>query len=144
MAAALLAKLKINKPPVAKQLVEINIKGLGDEPTLLATDAPKKLNLKPKEDLIRPLKAPLTAVKIIDDSMKANFDRDTFLKNFQRPKIVNTLVVPKEDIEKVPMPMTMPMTMPIGIIKTKKNVTRKLNIKPSKVKFADQPSSAAL
>ena len=62
MAAALLAKLKINKPPVAKQLVEINIKGLGDEPALLAADAPKKLYLNPKEELIGPLKAPATAV----------------------------------------------------------------------------------
>ena len=133
MAAALLAKLKINKPPVAKQLVEINIKGLGDEPALLAADAPKKLNLKPREELIGPLKAPLTEVKIIDDSMKANFDRDTFLKNFQRPKIVNTLV-PKEQAQ-VPKEQAIE---PAQAIKTKKNVTRKLNIKQPKVRFAEQ------
>ena len=46
---ALLARLKINNPPVTKQQVEINIRGLGDEPALLAaTNTPKKLNLNSK------------------------------------------------------------------------------------------------
>jgi len=60
MAAALLAKLKINNPPVIKQQIEINIRG------------------KP---------AVGKAVALVDES-NANFDRETFLKTFQKPKII--------------------------------------------------------
>jgi hypothetical protein len=68
MAAALLAKLKINNPPVTKQQVEINIRG-----------NPAAFDIEKQE------KAPAT---IIDESKNANFDRATFLKTFKKPRVV--------------------------------------------------------
>ena len=74
MAAALLAKLKINNPPVTKQQVEINIRG-----------NPAAFDIEKQE------KAPAT---IIDESKNANFDRATFLKTFKKPKLVQPGPVP--------------------------------------------------
>jgi len=62
MSLALLAKLKINKPPVPKQNIEVNIP-----------------NIEQKEGV--EVKA-----KIIDDTKNANFDRDTFLKSFNKKR----------------------------------------------------------
>jgi hypothetical protein len=63
MAAALLAKLKINNPPIAKQEFEIKIRG---NPAIERQNKP---------------------VTIIDESKDANFDRAAFMKTLQRPPV---------------------------------------------------------
>ena len=125
MAAALLAKLKINKPPVAKEIVEIKIRGKAE-----GLDLGLRQQREPgqKEDEREPVLVK-PAAKIIDESMNANFDRGTFLKNFQRPKVINTLgPVPAAPVLSEPKPAP-------AAAKPKKNTTRKLNIKaPSALK----------
>jgi len=128
MAAALLAKLKINKPPAAKQLVEIKIRGkaegLEDEGVQNVQKefgVQKELGMQ-KEPGEPKMAGPIKpAMKIIDESMNLQFDRNTFLKNFQKPKIVNTLVAAEPPAPPVPV-----QPQPI---KPKKNTTRKLKIK---------------
>ena len=124
MAAALLAKLKINKPPAAKQLVEIKIRGkaegLEDEGV---QNVQKEFGVQKElgePKMAGPIKP---AMKIIDESMNLQFDRNTFLKNFQKPKIVNTLVAAE------PPAPPMPVAGQPQPIKPKKNTTRKLKIK---------------
>jgi len=109
MAAALLAKLKINKPPVPKQNVEINIRekaaAVIEVPTreavareAVAREAVAREAVA-REAVAREAEAPLAeaplpeaplvhrpAVKIVDESKNVNFDRDTFLKSFKNPK----------------------------------------------------------
>ena len=150
--AELLARLKKNNPPIAKKVVEINIRepavemglGMGAKaavaPAAAAAAAEQpvakaKLNIKKKT---------VPDVKIIDESMKVAFDRDTFLKSFQRPRVINTLapasaapIVPAQIAAPiVPAPIVEPeqIVVPAQIVepvpaKTKKNTTRKLNVK---------------
>jgi hypothetical protein len=73
---ALLAKLKKNNPPIAKQEFEINIRGN------IAAENPEK-----------------AAATIIDESKTGNFDRATFLKSFQRPKIIQAPVPAPAPVE---------------------------------------------
>ena len=128
MAAALLAKLKINKPPVAKQIMEINIKGKVDVDVEGRAEVEGRVEAD-YERLITQKEPRLVAPKfsMIDESKVAKFDRDTFLKNFQRPKVVNTLapVLAKPDLAKPDL--AKPLVEPVP--KTKKNITRKLKIK---------------
>jgi hypothetical protein len=130
MAAALLAKLKINKPPVAKEIVEIKIRGKA-EGLDLGLGLRQQREPGQKEDEREPVLVK-PAAKIIDESMNANFDRGTFLKNFQRPKVINTLgPVPAAPVLSEPKPVP---AAPAAA-KPKKNTTRKLNIKaPSELK----------
>ena len=119
MAAALLAKLKINKPPVAKQLVEINIKGKAEG---LGAERPFPEMKEPAQQVgIKPIEG----AKVVDESKLAKFDRDTFLKSFVRPKVVNTLapaLAPAlSEVVSAPAPAL--------LVKPKKNLTRKLKIK---------------
>ena len=91
MAAALLAKLKINKPPVGKQEMEINLPakrepGKGME---LAKGMEPVLNIKEpvlREALPLPLAEP--TLNIIDERERGAFDRNTFLKTFKNPKVL--------------------------------------------------------
>ena len=68
MAAALLAKLKINKPPAVKKEIEIKIKG----------------NPIEVEGAAEPTAPP----QIVDETQTTNFDRNTYLKSFQKPKVL--------------------------------------------------------
>jgi hypothetical protein len=131
MAAALLAKLKINNPPMPKQNIEINIKGkdVGQRPALerpagLEGEGEKAIEIEKKaieeEGIEEEGKKVAAAVKIIDESKKANFDRNTFLKSFKRPKIVMAASVP---------PAVAGPIAPAPLVKPKKQVTRKLTIK---------------
>jgi len=106
MAAALLAKLKINNPPITKQEFEVNIRG---NPAIE----------KP-------------AVTIRDESKNMNFDRASFLKTFQKPKVVHKeapavapAVVPAAPV--VPTPATEPK---IRKIKPKTAVKTAIPIEP--------------
>ena len=129
MAAALLAKLKINNPPMPKQNIEINIKGkdVGQRPVLErpaavgpARAAEEEREEGKKEEGVKAA----AAVKIIDESKKANFDRNTFLKSFKRPKIVMAASVPPAAAGPVAGPI-----VAAPLVKPKKQVTRKLTIK---------------
>ena len=144
MAAALLAKLKINKPPVIKQSVEINIRGkaegiakaegLGAKAEGIVKAKPEQVIgvLKTKEPEVEyeepganevgadEVGANEVGAKVIDESKIANFDRGTFLKSFVRPKVVNTLA----PIEEAQKPLE-----PAALEKKKKATTRKLKIK---------------
>jgi hypothetical protein len=120
MSAALLAKLKINKPPVAKQPIEVNIKG---------QPAPaEKAPAEEEEEMEAPL---VTGYKIVDESK--NFDRNTFLKTFKKPKIVNLLapepVMAKPVIAKPDMAKPV-MAKPVPVVKK------------SKVSIAAKPTQA--
>ena len=142
MAAALLAKLKINKPPAAKQLVEIKIRGKAEgledegvqkEQKELGVQKEQKEPGEPK--MAGPIKP---AMKIIDESMNLQFDRNTFLKNFQKPKIVNTLVAAE------PPAPPMPVAGQPQPIKPKKNTTRKLKIKEAVPLPVPEPAPAPI
>ena len=105
MSLALLAKLKINKPPVPKQNIEVNIP-----------------NIEQKEGV--EVKA-----KIIDDTKNANFDRDTFLKSFNKKRLINTLKPPALPEPALPEPALPEPALPEpSKKKTAKNTTKKTKI----------------
>jgi hypothetical protein len=96
MAAALLAKLKINNPPITKQEFEVNIRG---NPAIE----------KP-------------AVTIRDESKNMNFDRASFLKTFQKPKVVHKeapMFVPAAIVPSTVVP-TAAVPAPVGEPKIRK------------------------
>ena len=76
MAAALLAKLKINNPPALKKEMEIRIRANKEDIPVEEGDV---------------IEQPRPMVNIIDETKKGDFDRAAFLKNFQKPKIINTV-----------------------------------------------------
>ena len=109
MATSLLAKLKVNKPPAVKKDMEIRIKGKVNR----ADDIGKKnkgfdkFEEKEKDEAMEDndeqqdemgiiKKSPPQKPKVIfvDETKNKDFDRATFLKTFQRPKIVNELTPP--------------------------------------------------
>jgi hypothetical protein len=133
MAAALLAKLKINKPPVPKQEIEINIRGKAPAPGQKAERLERDIDQE--EDIIKEQPKLLTerpqlerrVAFVVDESKKNKFDRDTFLKSFQKPKVVNEpgLALPAAAAVAAPVALA-----PTGVaVKPKKQTTRKLKIK---------------
>ena len=107
MAAALLAKLKVNNPPEVKQQFEIKIRG---NPAAAAE------------------KGERAAPVITDISKTANFDRATFLKTLQKPKVLNKEPAPA--VPKEPSPSKEP------------TVPRKIKMKPATKKTAKAPAQA--
>ncbi len=114
MAAALLAKLKINNPPVAKKEFEINIRG-----DIAAIENKG-------------------AATIIDESKNANFDRATFLKTFQKPKIVQAPV--QAPVVQTPAPAK----VPIKIKLPKKSIKPALPQEPALLEEPALPQEPAL
>lgn len=102
MAAALLAKLKVNNPPEVKQQFEIKIRG----------------NPAAAAERVAPM--------ITDMSKTANFDRATFLKTLQKPKVLNkdAALVPQEPAAPAPA------------------VPRTIKMKPATKKTAKAPAPA--
>jgi hypothetical protein len=116
MAAALLAKLKINKPPAVKQQFEINIRG------------------NPAEG-----KGERVAAAIIDESKTANFDRATFLKTLQQPLINKPVAAPiVAPIVAAPI-IIEPTVPPTGKIK----INTKVKVKAKTAKAPAEPLPAA-
>ena len=131
MAAALLAKLKINKPPAPKQEIEINIRGKAPVPRQerVERDFEQDKEKELEQPLLPPLKAAPAPIPlerrvafVVDESKINKFDRDTFLKSFQKPKVIRGEDVPLALIVEAPAPAEI-------AIKTKKQTTRKLKIK---------------
>ena len=114
--AALLAKLKVNKPPAIKKDMEINIRGKVND---------KRVNDKPIDidDEVEPVAEP--KIKFIDETAK-KFDRNAFLKSFQKPKVINTLLPVEPVIEKEQQ--TKPKTIKPKTIKPK--IIKPKTIKP--------------
>jgi hypothetical protein len=137
MAAALLAKLKINKPPVPKQQIEIRI---GEKAPVPAQAVAPALNREREEEPIELEGLPKEQIRrlplVVDESKKIKFDRDTFLKTFQRPKVIN-------DGGPAPQLTQVPEQEPVAaVIKPKKNTTRKLKIK-AKTNLLIEPEALA-
>ena len=78
MAAALLAKLKINNPPALQKTLEIKINGDKAQGKAPIDKAP--IDKAP----IDKAPAAMKAVTFIDESQEGQFDRNDFLKSFKK------------------------------------------------------------
>jgi hypothetical protein len=144
MAAALLAKLKINNPPVKKQDIEINIrekrdvdKPAVDKPGPAAPAIDKPGPAAPAIDKPGPAAPAIEkhVVKIIDDSKNADFDRVTYLKTFQKPKFaIEPAKAPIEPAKAPIEPPIEPVPAPVQEPATKKKTTRKIRPKEPTMK----------
>jgi hypothetical protein len=110
MATSLLAKLKVNKPPAVKKDMEIRIKGKVNRADAIEKKDKEKAEAIAMEDSdeeqdamagnIKKLPSQKPKVLFVDETKNKDFDRATFLKTFQRPKIVNELTPPPQLVQK--------------------------------------------
>ena len=110
--AALLAKLKLNKPPAIKKDMEINIRGNINAKKVVqkkkedGRDKEEEADEADEADEDEIQEKQMKGVKIIDESNK-KFDRDTFLKSFKKTKVINTLLPIEPIVEEIkPIPKT--------------------------------------
>ena len=88
MAAALLAKLKINNPPALQKTLEIKING-DKAPAKALEKALEKAPAKAQAQQA-PGEPMMKVVTFIDESRQGQFDRNDFLKSFKKPIIINS------------------------------------------------------
>ena len=106
METSLLAKLKVNKPPAVKKDMEIRIKEKVKRDNVEKKDkSTEKRDAEYKDNgadnvMNNEKKIKKLAVQFVDETKNTDFDRATFLKTFQRPKIVNELTPPAPSIIK--------------------------------------------
>jgi len=137
---ALLAKLKINNPPVVKQQFEIKIRGAPANERAPANEKGPGIEKGPGNEM-----GPRT-VNIRDESKNINFDRATYLKTFVKPKFVNTEgpdpLVPAPLVP-VPAPLVPTIEEPVPVkIKIKKTVKKTLIEKPAEPPVVPEPPVA--
>jgi hypothetical protein len=136
MAAALLAKLKINNPPALQKTLEIKINGDKAAPV-------KALEKVPVEK--GPTEQPMMkVVTFIDESRQGQFDRNDFLKSFKKPIIINSDTVIAAPL--VPAPLVPEPLVPAPLVPKKRTLKPKITKKTQalvEAAIAEEPAIAA-
>ena len=117
MATSLLAKLKVNKPPAVKKDMEIRMKGKVNGFDKLKTQEKEPAEEDEAQDTIKKPPPEKRKVMFVDETKNKDFDRATFLKTFQRPKIVNEFMpAPVPVPAPAPAPVPAPAPAPVPVI----------------------------